>query len=88
MLDEGFGIEVYSKPDCPWCVKAKEWLSARGIPYREISVEDRDDREKLYDGWGLSGGGRTMPQVFIVDVESDDRTRIGGYDRLAVSALA
>lgn len=27
--------EIYSKPSCPWCVRAKQLLTSKNIPYTE-----------------------------------------------------
>ena len=78
-------IEIHSKSDCPWCMKAKEWLTERGHPFSEIPHEDPAERQVFYDQLGLQDGDRTMPQIFIVD--EGDRHRVGGYDRLDTSGL-
>ena len=74
-------IQVYSKTTCPYCQKAKEYLSLNGIPYEEI-VQDSDiERNAMYDRFGLVGMQRTVPQVVVV--EDDGRwRRIGGYNDL------
>jgi len=68
-------VEVYSMTVCPWCVNAKKFLESKGIEYTEIKI-DRDienGREKLSE---LTGGERTVPQIFV------DGKHIGGYDEL------
>jgi glutaredoxin-like YruB-family protein len=34
-------ITVYTTPTCPWCVRAKEFLSQQGVPFevRDVSVD-------------------------------------------------
>lgn len=32
-------VVVYSAVWCPWCKKAKEWLTAQKIPFKEVDVE-------------------------------------------------
>ena len=67
-------IEVYSTPNCPYCVRAKTLLQSKNINFKEIDVSD--DLESLQKMMKLSGL-RTVPQIFINDKS------IGGYDELA-----
>ena len=60
---------------CPYCIRAKMLLKKKGIPYEEVDVGgDRDARDWLIQ---VTGGRRTVPQIFIKG-ES-----IGGFDELA-----
>jgi glutaredoxin-like YruB-family protein len=34
----GTGVTVYSTSVCPWCVKAKEYLSSLGVAFQAIDV--------------------------------------------------
>jgi glutaredoxin len=67
--------KVYSKNDCPWCVKAKELLNSLGIEYEELHYDkdfSKDDLRELI-GPNLS---LTVPQIFV------QSRRIGGYEDL------
>jgi glutaredoxin 3 len=67
-------VDVYTTPSCPFCVRAKRLLQARGIPYREIDVADAPElRADLI----RRTGRRTVPQIFI------DGDPIGGFEELA-----
>jgi glutaredoxin-like YruB-family protein len=45
---EGTGVAVYSTSSCPWCVKAKEYLSSLGVPFQAIDVgEDREAAKEV-----------------------------------------
>jgi glutaredoxin 3 len=67
-------VLVYTTPSCPYCVRAKRLLAARGIAYEEIDVgADAELRADLV----RRTGRRTVPQIFI-----DDRA-IGGFEELA-----
>jgi glutaredoxin 3 len=67
-------VLVYTAPSCPYCVRAKRLLAARGIAYEEIDVgADAELRADLV----RRTGRRTVPQIFI-----DDRA-IGGFEELA-----
>jgi glutaredoxin 3 len=66
-------IVVYTTDWCPYCVRAKRLLSARGYAFEEINVEG--DAEKR--AWLLeTTGRRTVPQIFI------DEQPVGGSDDL------
>jgi glutaredoxin-like YruB-family protein len=50
MSEEKKGIEVtvYSTSSCPWCVKAKEYLSSLGVPFQAIDVgADREAAKEV-----------------------------------------
>lgn len=65
-------VEVYTTTYCPYCVRAKELLKAKGVDYKEINVEGDDDaRAALVK---RSDGRRTVPQIFI------NGQGIGGFD--------
>jgi glutaredoxin 3 len=67
-------VQVYSTSYCGYCVRAKQLLTARGIPFDDIDVTGDDDKR----AWLVERTGRrTVPQIFIGD-ES-----IGGYVELA-----
>ncbi len=67
-------IVIYTTPYCPYCVRAKSLLSRKGATFTEIDVAaDPDRRAEMTT---LSGGRRTVPQIFIGD------RHIGGCDDL------
>jgi glutaredoxin 3 len=67
-------VEVYTTSYCPYCVRAKSLLKNKGVAFEEIDVShDREMREKMIE---LSGGRRTVPEIFI------NGKIIGGYDEL------
>lgn len=67
-------IEVYSTPNCPYCVRAKALLQSKNLIFKEIDVsDDVDSLQKMVQMSGL----RTVPQIFINDQS------IGGFDELA-----
>lgn len=67
-------VEVYTTSYCPYCMRAKSLLKRKGVAFEEIDVtEDRALREKMIE---LSGGRRTVPEIFI------NGRIIGGYDEL------
>lgn len=68
--------KMYTKDNCPWCVKAKRLLNDCGIQYEELKLgidyEREDLKALLPDSLPL-----TVPQIFVYD------KRIGGYEDLA-----
>jgi glutaredoxin 3 len=67
-------VELYTTTNCPFCVRAKRLLQARGIAYVEHDVGDDDE---LRDEIVRRTGRRTVPQIFI------DQEAIGGFEELA-----
>jgi len=66
-------VVIYSSPVCPYCVKAKQLLSSKGVEYKEIDISKdpalaAEVREKT--------GRQTVPQIFIGDYH------VGGCDDL------
>jgi glutaredoxin len=68
---------VYSKDNCPFCVKAKHLLTQKGIEIEEISAVDH--RDQLIEAVTAATGQppKTVPQVWL------DGEYVGGYTELA-----
>lgn len=67
-------IEVYTWGYCPFCIRAKNLLSDRGMPFTEINLDGKDEElTKLRERTGQ----RTVPQIFI------DDEFIGGFSELS-----
>ncbi len=67
-------VTVYTKQNCPFCVRAKRLLDKKGVPYEEISVEGNDALRT----WLVEHTGQmTVPQIF-----AGDRS-LGGFSDLA-----
>ena len=67
-------VQVYTTTNCPFCVRTKELLRGKGVPFEEIDVTyDSALREKMVL---LAGGRRTVPEIFI------DGRLVGGYEEL------
>ena len=55
-------VQVYSKQQCAYCVRAKALLTKKGIPFEEIDVE-QDEAKRT---WLVEASGqRTVPQIFV-----------------------
>ena len=49
-------VAVYSTPTCPYCKRAKEYLSRKGIPYVDYNVaQDRDKAKEMIQKSGQMG---------------------------------
>ncbi len=68
-------IIIYSSNACPYCIRAKKLLDAKGVSYQEINVDEKP--QFAAEAVSKSGGCRTVPQIFI------DNQHIGGYDDLS-----
>jgi glutaredoxin 3 len=63
-------ITVYTTDACPFCVRVKHLLDARGVQYEEINLaRDADGRAQLSRRTGMM----TFPQVLI------DGELVGGF---------
>ena len=79
-------VTIYTKDDCPFCIKAKDWLKGHGITYTENLMNDEEQRLALYqklngvqENIHLTTTQRrvnSVPQIFI------DNKHIGGYDEM------
>ena len=64
-------VTIYSTTYCPYCRQAERFLESQGVAFTNVDVTDDEPmREKLVT---LSGGRRTVPQIFIGE------RPIGGY---------
>jgi glutaredoxin len=70
-------VVVYSKVDCPWCVKAKDYLNQHNVKYEEIIISKND----LKDFKVKCPDKKTVPQILFED------KMIGGYTDLIQSNL-
>ena len=67
-------VLVWSRDLCPYCVKAKNLLTMKGIEYEERNISAGVwTREQLLESCPEA---RTVPQIVI------DGVVIGGYDQL------
>lgn len=69
-------VEIYTKALCGYCHRAKQLLSAKGVPFEEYDItlggpKAREMRERVPHA-------TTVPQIFI------DGAAVGGCDELMV----
>lgn len=66
-------VEMYCTAVCPYCIRAEQLLSKKGVTEIEKIRVDMD-RERFQEMMERSGGRRTVPQIFI------GGKHVGGYD--------
>ena len=70
---KGAGVTVYSTSSCPWCVKAKEYLSSLDVPFQAIDVgADREAAKQVVQKTRQRGvpGGK-VGERYIVGFDQD-----------------
>lgn len=69
---------VYSKPSCSYCVKAKNLLKMKNIPYIEMMIGTDISVEQLVEEFTINKlpAPRTAPQIIF------QGKYLGGYDQL------
>ena len=65
-------VTIYTKPYCPYCIRAVSLLEKKGIDFTEI--EAAFDPEKRQEMIRRANGRATFPQIFIGE------RHIGGCD--------
>jgi len=68
-------LTVYSKNNCPFCVKAKYLLEQKGIAFEEIKIDENPEAREFV----MSAGHRTVPQIY----QNGTLFVEGGYTGLA-----
>lgn len=63
-------ITIYTKPNCSYCVHAKEYMDKKNIPYNELKLDEDFTRESLKDKY---------PQVITYPVIVTEFEYIGGF---------
>ena len=63
-------VEIYSKPQCPYCDMAKRLAEQKGYDLSYKMVDEDFDRDTLMETFP---GARTFPQIIV------DGDKIGGY---------
>lgn len=63
-------VEIYSKPQCPFCVQAKALAEREGHELTYKMLDEDFDRETLMEVFPTA---RTFPQIIV------DGEKIGGF---------
>ena len=67
-------VEMFIKPMCPYCIRAKALLDKKGVEVSEYNAFMNADHRKAM--LQRANGARTYPQIFIND------QHVGGCDDL------
>ena len=67
-------VKMYTTAVCPYCIRAKQILKAKGVDHIEEIRVDTFPQERMH--MMQVTGRRTVPQIFIGD------THVGGCDDL------
>jgi glutaredoxin len=79
-------VEIYTRPNCGYCVRAKQLVLDKELEHKIIDVsvgtqaEQDEARQALIDRVMDQTGRqpKTMPQIFV------DDQHVGGYDDLVI----
>ena len=66
-------IDIYGKPQCVFCDKAKAYCTASQLKYRYFELGTDFNREEILE---MFPGARTFPQIKV------NGHSIGGFDKL------
>ena len=66
-------VEIYSKPQCPYCDMAKRLAEQKGYDLSYKMLDEDFDRDTLMETFP---GARTFPQIIV------DGDKIGGYTEI------
>ncbi|MHA6197807.1 glutaredoxin 3 [Pseudomonas wadenswilerensis] len=66
-------VTVYSSDYCPYCMRAKQLLSNKGVAFEEIKV---DGKPQVRADMAQKAGRTSVPQIWI------GNTHVGGCDDL------
>lgn len=70
------GIEIFTKTDCVWCVKAKELMKNLSLNYTEYKLGTDYQKEDLQELLGKEKR-LTVPQIYV------NGYLVGGYEDFA-----
>jgi glutaredoxin len=71
-------IEIWSKPNCPFCDKAENLCIQRKLEFKKYMLDVDYSREELFEKFPSA---RTFPQITI------DGNLVGGYTEFAAKIL-
>ena len=69
---------IYSKPNCSFCLQAKQLLEMEQLPFDYLTLGTHYNLDELMT---LSPDAKSFPQIFVVD-ENGNKELIGGFNNL------
>lgn len=76
-------IKVFTRPTCAPCKMLKTYLSYKGLPYKEVNVDE--DENAQAEAYNLSG--RSMVPLTVVTQDDGTKKIISGYNLGELSQL-
>jgi len=71
-------IKIFSTPNCPYCIKAKEYLKEKGLEFEEIDIsKDQDAAQDII---------KRSKQMSVPVIEIDGELVIG-FDKEKIDEL-
>ena len=71
-------VKMYTTQWCPYCIRAKQLLKMRDVPFEDVDVAGDDETR----AWLVQATGqRTVPQIFIGDESIGGFTELAALDR-------
>jgi glutaredoxin len=70
-------VKIYTKENCPYCVKAKQFFKSKKIEFTEIYV----GRDIARDEYFTLTGMKTVPAIYL------ENSLVGGYAELVEYAV-
>ncbi|MEE9237689.1 MAG: glutaredoxin family protein [Thermoplasmata archaeon] len=72
------GLTIYTTPTCPWCMRPKEYITAKGVSYTEKEVtQNREWIEEL----------QRLSALLAVPVITDGERVVVGFNRSTLDDL-
>ncbi|MDD5045030.1 MAG: glutaredoxin family protein [Candidatus Omnitrophica bacterium] len=56
-------VKIFSTPTCPWCMRAKQYLDAKGIAYENADVSSNEQAQEEM----IKISGQMGVPVIVVD---------------------
>lgn len=83
-------VEVYTRPMCGFCFKAKKLLGKKSVDFVEYNIWEEDGRkDEMIE---RTGGATTVPQIFVDGAHVGDCEKLlsleerGELDKILASA--
>jgi glutaredoxin 3 len=69
-------ITIFTTNTCAYCVMVKKWLSAKGMGYQEVNLDEHPERQQ--EAYEMSG--QLSVPVTVVTKQDDSKEVIVGYN--------
>ena len=59
------GVLIYSKSYCPYCVEAKQILTAGNVQFKSYELDQIPNGQEIQNNAAQLNGQRTVPMIYI-----------------------